>query len=282
VIIADNFVTGRQIDDELINSLESFASQASLAIEHCQLYMRMERKIAELEVVTEELEKNKDLLVEAERYAAVGQVAAQLAHNIRNPVTAIGGTARLLSRKITDQNQQNFLSMMIRSVEKIELALEDLLNFADKSPPVKELVSVYPLVVKSLMLFYNAMQKQQIDYEIIMPDRQLQFQLDPLQIKRVLVHLIRNAVEAMEHGGRLVIETLVLNNQLCAVVRDSGIGIAEADIRRAADPFYTTKTIGTGIGLALVNRIISEHGGALNIRRREGGGTEVSFTLPGS
>ena len=282
VIIADNFVTRRLIDEELISSLESFASQASLAIEHCQLYMRMERKIHELEEVTEELEKNKDLLVEAERYAAVGQVAAQLAHNIRNPVTAIGGTARLLSHKITDPQQLSFLSMMITGVEKIEQSLEDLLNFVDKSPPVKELTPIYPLIVKSLLLFYNTMQKQKIDYEIVMSDRQLKFELDPQQLKRVFIHLIRNAVEAMERGGKLIVEILFFNGQLRAAVRDSGIGIVEADIRRASDPFYTTKTAGTGIGLALVSRIISQHGGTLSIRRRESGGTEVSFTLPDS
>ncbi|MCW5200972.1 histidine kinase, partial [Desulfobulbus sp. F4] len=155
-------------------------------------------------------------------------------------------------------------------------------DFVDKSPPVKETTPVYPMIVKSLMLFYNAMQKQRIDYEIIISDRQLKFELDQQQIKRIFVHLIRNAVEAMEQGGKLIIEVLVLNGQLRAAVRDSGIGIAEADIRRAADPFYTTKTIGTGIGLALVKRVITEHGGSLSIRRREGGGTEVSFTLPNS
>lgn len=280
VIIADHFVTGKQIDDGLVHALESFASQASLAIEHCGLYVRMEDKIKELEGLTQELEKNKDLLVEAERYAAVGQVAAQLAHNIRNPVTAIGGTARLLSRKISDPQQLNFLGMMTREVARIEQALEDLLNFVDKVPPVKEQVLLYPLIVKSLMLFYSAMQKQGVEYEVLIPDHQFLCEVDPKQMKRVFVHLIRNAVEAMEQGGRLVIETAAEAEQLRIAVRDSGIGIAEADIRRATDPFYTTKTAGTGVGLALVDRIIKDHGGTLAIRRRSSGGTEVAITLP--
>jgi signal transduction histidine kinase len=244
------------------------------------MYMQMENKLKELEAVTEELEKNNSLLVEAERYAAVGQVAAQLAHNIRNPVTAIGGTARLLTRKISDPQQLNFLSMMVSAVEKIEQTLEDLLNFVDVVPSVRERVLLYPLIAKSLMLFYSAMQKQRVEYEIFMPDRQLEFELDPRQMKKVFVHLIRNAVEAMEQGGKLVIEAIVLNGQLRAAVRDSGIGIAEADIRRAVDPFYTTKTVGTGIGLALVERIIKDHNGTLSIRRRESGGTEIAFILP--
>jgi signal transduction histidine kinase len=170
---------------------------------------------------------------------------------------------------------------MVSAVEKIEQTLEDLLNFVDVVPSVKERVLLYPLIVKSLMLFYSAMQKQRVDYEIFMSDRQLEFELDPRQMKKVFVHLIRNAVEAMEQGGKLMIEAIVLNGQLRVAVRDSGIGIAEADIRRAADPFYTTKTAGTGVGLTLVERIVKDHNGTLSIRRRESGGTEVAFTLAG-
>jgi signal transduction histidine kinase len=172
--------------------------------------------------------------------------------------------------------------MMIKEVSKIEQTLEDLLNFVDTVPTVKERVLLYPLIVKSLLLFYSAIQKQKIEYELLIPDRQLEFELDPRQITRVFVHLIRNAVEAMEQGGKLIIEAVNSNNQLYVTVKDSGIGIDEIDIRRATDPFYTTKTVSTGIGLALVDRIVKEHGGNLNIRRRESGGTEVSFTLPGS
>lgn len=280
VIIADNFVTGRPIEEDAVNALESFASQASLAIEHWRMYMRLEDKLKELEAVTEALEKNKDLLVEAERYAAVGQVAAQLAHNIRNPVTAIGGTARLLARKIEDPQQLNFLGMMVKEAVKIEQTLEDLLNFVDKETPVKEPTRLYPLLIKSLMLFYVAMQKQGVEYEVDLPDRQFSCEIDPQQMKRVFVHLIRNAVEAMEQGGRLLIKVTADGALLRVAVLDSGIGIAEADLHRAADPFYTTKTAGTGVGLALVDRIVRDHGGSMIIRRRHGGGTEVVLTLP--
>jgi signal transduction histidine kinase/response regulator of citrate/malate metabolism len=280
VIIADNFVTGRPIDEDAVKALESFASQASLAIEHWRIYMQMERKLKELEEVTEELDKNKDLLVEAGRYAAVGQVAAQLAHNIRNPVTAIGGTARLLARKIDDAQQLNFLGMMIKETVKIEQTLEDLLNFVDKVAPVKEQTMLYPLLIKSLMLFYSTMQKQGVEYELILPDQQFSCNIDPQQMKRAVVHLVRNAVEAMEQGGRLVIKVTEDGPLMHVAVQDSGIGIAAADLHRAADPFYTTKTAGTGVGLSLVERIARDHGGGMVIRRREGGGTEVVLTLP--
>lgn len=281
VIIADHFVTGKKIDFPLIHALESFASQASLAIEHCRLYSDMEEKIRQLKLVTYELEANKDLLVESERYSALGQVAAQLAHNIRNPITSIGGTARLLSRKTTDPHQLKFLDMMAMEVTRIEQTLEDLFNFVDTSPVKKERVLVYPLIIKTLMLFYNVMEKQGIKYQAVVPE-QLTCELDPDQIRRVIIHLVRNAVEAMENGGTLEVEVGADEEYIRMTVRDSGMGIAAADLQRVANPFYTTKVAGTGVGLALVERIVKDHEGTLHIRGRESGGTEVIVTLPSS
>ncbi|MCI5128641.1 MAG: GAF domain-containing protein, partial [Candidatus Electrothrix sp. AUS3] len=188
VIIADHFVTEKKIDSPLIHALESFASQASLAIEHSRLYTDMEKKIKQLELVTHELEENKDLLVESERYSALGQVTAQLAHNIRNPITSIGGTARLLSRKTTDPQQLKFLDMMAMEVARIEQTLEDLFNFVDTTPVKKERTLLYPLIIKTLMLFYHNMERQNITYQAHVLE-QLTSEIDPEQMHKVLVHL---------------------------------------------------------------------------------------------
>jgi signal transduction histidine kinase/DNA-binding response OmpR family regulator len=280
VIIADHFVTGEKIDEELIHALESFAGQASLAIEHCHLYMAMQRKIDELENVTQELEKNKDLLVEAERYSALGHMAEQLAHNIRNPITSIGGAARLLSRKTEDPEWLKFLNMMTSEAAKIENTLEDLFSFVEQGTPQKESVPLYPLINKSLLLYYNVMQRQGIEYQLILPDGDPEITVDPRLMRRVFVHLIRNAVEAMGDGGQLVIEVEVEPEQVSIAVRDSGVGIAEGDLERAMDPFYTTKTFGAGIGLALVKRIVRDHNGMLTIKKMRPRGTEAKVVLP--
>jgi len=280
VIIADHFVTGERIDSELILALESFAGQASLAIEHCHLYMAMEHKIHELETVTHELEKNKDLLVEAERYSAIGHMAAQLAHNIRNPITSIGGTARLLSRKTDDPEWLKFLNMMTRESAKIENTLEDLFSFVEQGAPVKEKVLLYPLINKSLMLYYNVMQKQGIEYKLILPESGPTLEIDPHLMRQVFVHLIRNAVEAMSNGGQLVIEVEVDTEEVCIKVRDSGLGLEEPELKWATDPFYTTRTAGAGMGLALVTRIVKDHEGVLTIKKLDAGGTEATVRLP--
>jgi len=280
VIIADQFVTGERIDSELIHALESFASQASLAIEHCRLYTAMESKIHELETVTHELEKNKDLLVEAERYSAVGHMATQLAHNIRNPITSIGGTARLLARKTDDPEWLKFLNMMTREAAKIENTVEDLFSFVEQVVLEKENLPLYPLINKSLMLYYNAMQKQGIKYQLNVPDNAPTLEVDPRLMRQVFVHLIRNAVEAMPDGGKLDIRVELAPEQVRISLRDSGAGVARPVLERAMDPFYTTKTFGAGIGLALVKRIVSDHDGVLEIKKLDTGGTEAVVTLP--
>ena len=281
VIIADHFITREPISDTLVRDLESFASQASLAIEHCHLYMAMENQIRELKAVTGELEQNKDLLIEAERYSAVGHMAAQLAHKIRNPITSIGGTARLLTRKTNDPEWLKFLNMMTSEVIKIETTLEDLFNFVETVQPEKEPVALHELLTKSLMLYYSTMKKQKISYQLITPESEPVLQLDRKLMHQAFVHLIRNSIEAMPEGGRLKITiTPPSENTIQVIFEDTGPGIADAHLALATDPFFTTKTFGTGMGLTLVKRIIKDHQGSLLIERRTSGGTRSILRLP--
>jgi len=275
VIIADHFVTRQPITGELIDALKSFASQASLAIEHCHLYMDMENKIKQLEAMAHELEKNKDLLVEAERFSSLGHMAAQLVHNIRNPITTIGGTARLLARKSDDPDQLKFLNMMIGEAAKIEETLQDLFSFVALEKAVKTQVQLYPMIRKSLVMFYNSLQKQNIQQELILPEPDPTIRADQHQFRQMLVHLIRNAVEAMPDGGSLTIEAGYDGESITIAIRDTGSGISDLDMTRATDPFFTTKTFGTGMGLTVVQRILSDHNGTMKLRNRPAGGTEV-------
>jgi len=281
VIIADHFVSGEPISETRVRDLESFASQASLAIEHCRLYMAMENQIRELKAVTRELEQNKDLLIEAERYSAVGHMAAQLAHKIRNPITSIGGTARLLARKTRDPEWLKFLNMMTSEVIKIETTLEDLFNFVETVQPEKEPVALHELLTRSLMLYYPSLKKQNISHRLITPEPEPVLRLDRKLMHQAFVHLIRNSIEAMPEGGGLKITVTPPSEKAIRIIfEDTGPGIADANLTLATDPFFTTKTFGTGLGLTLVKRIIKDHQGSLLIERRESGGTRFILQLP--
>ncbi len=280
VIIADNFVTGHPISKDDINSLEIFANQASLAIEHSHLYMDMQNKITELEDVTHELEKNKDLLIDAERYSALGHMSAQLVHAIRNPITSIGGMARLLSRKNENEKNKKFLDMMTMEAAKIEATLNDLFNFVGDENPEKCIQPLYPLIRKSVMLFYGAMKKQSIFYQLNLPEPDPELFIDQKLIRQMLLHLIRNGIEAMTAGGILTIDCSKDDSHIIITIEDTGNGIPAVNLDRVTDPFYTTKTYGTGMGLTLVKKIVDEHQGFFSLKQSESGGMTATIGLP--
>jgi signal transduction histidine kinase/FixJ family two-component response regulator len=280
VIIADNFVTRAPISRNLISTLELFASQASLAIEHSHLYMNMQKKIVELEDLNNELEKNKDLLVEAERYSALGQMAAQLVHAIRNPITTIGGAARMLSKKVTDEEWLKFIRMMVKETARVESTLEDLFDFVKHVDFTKERAQLYPLIKKTVMLIQPTMLKQNIVWHLNLPEPEPEFEMDVRQIRQMLLHLVKNAVEAMPEGGDLTIAYTEENGWGQIFIADTGTGMGEENVERAHDPFFTTKTYGTGLGLTMVERIVEAHDGSFLLRTRETGGMEATVRLP--
>ncbi len=281
VIIADHYISKKPITDERIQALESFASQASLAIEHCHLYMDMDQKIKELEAMTRELEKNKDLLVETERYSAVGHVAAQLAHNIRNPITSIGGTARLLAKKTEDTQWLQFLNMMTREAEKIETILEDLFSFVETAQPSFAQVGLFTVLNKSILLHYSGLNEHGIHHTLILPEKEPVLCLDQQLIQKVLVHLIRNSIESMPDGGELTVEVVEDEGEVQIVIADSGAGGSVSSLEQRTDAAsFTTQAVGTSMGLMLVQRIVEDHHGSLTIQAGEVGGTRAVVTLP--
>lgn len=280
VIIADNFVTRQPISEGHINSLELFASQASLAIEHSNLYIDMQQKIGELQTLNHELDKNKDLLVAAERYSALGQMAAQLVHAIRNPVTSIGGVSRILAKKITEEEILKYLHVIIKETERLESTLADLFDFVTERELQKERVPLYTVIKKTVMLMQNTITEKNISLEYELPGHELELELDLAQFRQMFLHLVRNAVEAMPNGGTLSINVYTENDRVAISIADTGTGIPKGYIDHAKDPFFTTKTYGTGMGLSLVERIVKAHGGEFQLISRDNGGMEARIYFP--
>ncbi|MBE9520939.1 MAG: response regulator [Proteobacteria bacterium] len=280
VIIADNFVTRQPITTDHIRSLETFAGQASLAIEHSRLYVEMQNKIGELEDLTGELDKNKDMLVDAERFSALGQMSAQLVHVLRNPITSIGGAARILAKKIDDEKYLEFVKMIVDETTRLESTLQDLFDFVREPAAEKKCVSLYPLIRKTLMLVQPALEKQSIEVNLDLPEPDPVLEIDVPQIRKMLLHLVKNGVEAMPGGGTLAISVRQKKKWTAITVADTGMGLPESARDKATDPFFTTKTYGTGLGLTFVERIVKSHGGNFALSRKEDGGMEARISLP--
>ena len=280
VIIADHFVTRRPITKNLIRSLEIFANQASLAIDHSRLYMEMEEKISELENVTQELEKNKDILIESANYSALGQMSAQLVHVLRNPITSIGGAARILGKKIKDKKALEFVHMIVNETTRLESTLKDLFEFVSQPEVEKRCEPLYPLIRKILLLIQPALVKHSIDVELDISDPDPILEMDEKLIRKMMLHLTRNSIDAMPEGGTLTITVRQQRGWVTISFADTGVGIAEALEERVVDPFFTTKTYGTGLGLTLVEKIVAIHGGNFSLTRKSDGGMEARINLP--
>lgn len=280
VIVADNYVTGNPISDNDLSMLELFASQVSLAIEHSKLHSEMQHKIAELEQLNHELDKNKDLLVEAERYSALGQMAAQMVHVLRNPITSIGGVCRILLKKVSDPEWKRYLDVVISETARLESTLGELFDFVSHAEPDKSVTGLYPLIKKTVLLVQPAMLKHNITWQVDLDDsREVLVNMDSRQIRQMFLHIMRNALEAMEQGGQLQVTGEVVDGWVVVRISDTGLGLSDANLTRARDPFFTTKTYGSGMGLAMVDRIVESHGGTFVLSRKQEG-MEAVIELP--
>lgn len=282
VVVADNFVSRRPFEEIRLRALESFLAQAGLALEHGRLYQEMLDKVADLEEATRALHNNNEMLVTAGRYSALGHMAAQLTHNLRNPLTAIGGAARLLSRRGGAKGQRRFFDVMVDEVAKAEKVLDDLDRFVETIQPVYERVSLTGLAKSATLLYRREMLRRGIALRLDCPERLPDIEADPKLIQQAVVHLIANAIDAMPEGGELGIAIAPERGGQSLAVTDTGGGISPAIMDNVRDPFFTTKTVGTGLGLSLVQRILKDHGGDLALSNNPGGGAAARIWLPES
>lgn len=231
-----------------------------------------------------ELEKSREHLLQTEKMAMVGKLAAGMAHSIRNPFTSVKMRLFSLSRslKLSNTQKEDFevISHEIRHVDHI---VQNFLEFS--RPPRLKMQSISPSTVTDMavQLLEHRVKSYDASVEIIRKDALPEIVGDPEQLKEVLVNLIINACEAMEeNGGQILIREQTIydhqKTQIC--ISDNGPGIPPAIREKIFQPFFTTKEEGTGLGLSIASRIIEEHRGKLEVSSQEGSGTTFTITLP--
>ncbi|MFH0998724.1 MAG: ATP-binding protein [Pseudomonadota bacterium] len=233
-----------------------------------------------------ELQKSRETLLQSEKMALVGKLAAGMAHSIRNPFTSVKMRMFSLGRtlKLTE-TQKDDLDVISQEIRHIDTIVQNFLEFS--RPPKLKMQQVSPSVIVDLVI--QLLEHRLISYEVrveVNRKRPLpQIPADPEQLKEVLVNLVVNACEAMKKGGRIIIseeETIERPTGKMVVIRvgDNGPGIPGPLVDKVLQPFFTTKEEGTGLGLSIASRIIEEHGGRLNLTSMEGIGTTFTITLP--
>jgi len=211
----------------------------------------------------------------SEQRKAVATLAAGMAHEIKNPLSSIKIFAEFLPEKYDDPSfRETFTRIVTQEVGKINDLVQRLLDFAKPNPPQKQPVRLSRLIDETVELLHNALVQQHI--EIVRADASADTVLaDPAQVKQALLNVLLNSIEAMQHPGRITVSTVSVDGHLEVIVADTGPGIAPHDLARVFEPFYTTKAKGTGLGLAVVQRIVHEHGGRVRLDSAPGRGTTV-------
>jgi len=218
-----------------------------------------------------------------DRLAALGELSAGVAHEIRNPLSIIKGSAEVLRKKLPEEDPRRELADFITSeVDRLNNVVSDFLQFARPNPPQLTHEDVNEVVRRSVDMLSDRLQKKGIDLQTDYDadcDRTL---LDKEKIHQVLLNLIINASQAMEKGGELIVRTssAPLTGEVRIVIQDSGCGISEEDLHKIFNPFFTTKPSGTGLGLSIVQRILESHGGRVEVSSTVGKGTCFVLILP--
>jgi signal transduction histidine kinase len=233
-----------------------------------------------------ELVKSREHLLQAEKMALVGKLAAGMAHSIRNPLTSVKMRLFSLNRTLNLlAPQKEDFEVISEEIRHIDTIVENFLEFS--RPPKLKMQKVSPsdVVDLAIKLLRHRLQSYEVDIQLQRRFRLPEIQADPEQLKEVIVNLVVNACEAIERGGVIVIhEEKSFAEPLGKVVvirlTDNGPGIPESLKEKVLQPFFTTKEEGTGLGLSIAARIVEQHGGWLDLTSEEGEGTSFVITLP--
>jgi two-component system sensor histidine kinase HydH len=287
VILVDNLYNQNPITEEDIHFLSMFASQAGLAIENARLYRNLEE-------VHQELKETQTLLVHLEKMVALGEMSTTIAHEIKNPLTSIGGFARRLDRTMPEESQEKKYSQtIIKEVSRLEKILNDLLRYTqDESLIFKEL-DLRDILEESLSMAREGIRSGGIQVIKEFAEEIPKVMGDSLQLKQTFFNLIDNACQAMSESTRTEEERGVLSLRVHSFskngspyikveVEDTGKGVDPENLHNIFNPFYSTKESSLGLGLPIVHKMITSHRGRIEVDNLPGTGVKFIITLPSS
>jgi signal transduction histidine kinase len=275
VILVDNMFNQRPITDGDVRFLTMFANQSALAIENAIIHTNLETMNKDMRALHEQL-------VQSEKMAALGAMMAEITHEIRNPLVSIGGFTRRLGKKLQNSEDRKYIDIILSEVTRLEGIIHDNLTYIKEMAPQFAETDINALLGEILMLYEDELAQRRVRVEQELSPGLPLLIIDPPQIKQAVINILKNAMEAMESGGTLGIRTYVVEVQQEASIEfsDTGPGVSTKAMNNIFNPYYTTKTRGTGLGLPITNRIVKAHKGRIELRNRDTGGAVFTIKLP--
>lgn len=250
-----------------IEALEALAPAVAMAISRALLF--------------QDLKKKDQQMMQSEKLAALGEMAAAFVHEIRNPLGIILGSAETLRKKVPGSVQAEMLQFICEESERINRMLSSFLDFAKPRPPAFQEVDLQSIITKTIELVSVAAQNRKVKIIQEIPPEPIRVWADPEQLREALINLELNALEAMPLGGKMKLSLRSNGNQgVVLKISDTGSGLPSGAESKIFDPFFTTKEKGTGLGLSIVYRVAKNHGGTIEAVANDGGGTTFILTLP--
>ena len=269
ILCAGPKTSGADFTPEESAFVDSLIPQAGIALENALLYKEQRERFRRM--------------LRADRLATIGELAAGAAHEIRNPLTTIKSSLQFLESRCQEETEKKLLGVAVRETDRIDEILTALLSFSRPSEIHKEPCDLVALLEESVALVSIQARAKSVEVRTSFPAAPVIVNADRSQVKQVFLNVFLNAVQAMDGGGTLSVEDIILENGKTLVrVSDTGPGISEEDLDKVFDPFFTTKKGGTGLGLSICYTIVKAHGGEIELRSRLREGTTVLVTLPAS
>jgi signal transduction histidine kinase len=228
-----------------------------------------------------ELAQYEQRLSESEHLASIGQLAASLAHEIKNPLAGISGAIQILGAGLgEDHEHKEIITEALHQIDRLDAAVKDLLVYARPKPPMATRQSLNTIVERVLILLREepSFRDVRLHCEGLEVDRQVI--VDEAQMQQVLTNLLLNAAQACEEGGDVTLRIRPLQSKVRIIIEDTGTGMPTEVLARTFEPFFTTKSKGTGLGLPICRRIMEAHSGTIDIQSVIARGTRVTVEIP--
>ncbi|WP_409253088.1 ATP-binding protein [Bacillus sp. SCS-153A] len=223
--------------------------------------------------------ENEEMMLASEKLSVIGQLAAAVAHEVRNPLTSLKGFVQLM--QVTKKVEDKHLSIMLSEIDRINLISGEMLILGKQQDIVFGQEEVNDIIKQVLVLMEAQANLDNVKIDFFHAEKEpLYVKADQSQLKQVLINLIKNGVEAIEGSGLVKVETYKSDDRAIIKVHDNGVGMEQERIDHLGEPFYSTKEKGTGLGLAVCKKIIERHQGAITYQSEKGKGTTVTISLP--